>query len=58
VAIELSRVTAMMDRRADAPPTTLTGPGLLHIGTSWACWHSVSSWPSTVLPGPVAGLKQ
>ena len=24
----------MMDRRADAPPMTLTGPGLLHIGTS------------------------
>jgi maleylpyruvate isomerase len=34
VAIELSRVTAMMDRRADAPPMALTGPGLLHIGTS------------------------
>jgi maleylpyruvate isomerase len=34
VAIELSRVTAMMDRRADAPPMALTGPGLLHIGAS------------------------
>jgi maleylpyruvate isomerase len=34
VATELSRVTAVMDRRADAPPMTLTGPGMLHIGTS------------------------
>ena len=34
VAIELSRVSAVLDRRADAPPMALTGPGLLHIGTS------------------------
>lgn len=34
VAIELSRVTGFMDRRADAPPMTLTGPATLRIGTS------------------------
>lgn len=34
VATELSRVTALMDRRPDAPPMTLTGPGVLHIGSS------------------------
>jgi maleylpyruvate isomerase len=34
VAIELSQVTAMMDRRDDAPPMTLDGHGVLHIGTS------------------------
>jgi hypothetical protein len=33
VATELSRVTNMMDRRADAPPMTLTGLAMLHIGT-------------------------
>ena len=34
VATELSQVTARMDRRADAPPMTLAGHGMLHIGTS------------------------
>jgi maleylpyruvate isomerase len=34
VATELSQVTAWMDRRADAPPMTLAGHGMLHIGTS------------------------
>jgi maleylpyruvate isomerase len=34
VATELSRVTAAMDSRADAPPMALTGPGTLHIGIS------------------------
>lgn len=34
VADELSRVTSMMDRRADAPPMTLTGLAMLRIGTS------------------------
>jgi maleylpyruvate isomerase len=33
VATELSRVTAMMDGRADAPPMTLAEPARLHIGT-------------------------
>jgi maleylpyruvate isomerase len=26
--------------------------------SSWACWRYVSSWPSAVLPGTVAGLHQ
>ena len=30
---ELSQVTVRMDRRADAPPMTLAGHGMLHIGT-------------------------
>jgi maleylpyruvate isomerase len=34
VATELSQVTDRMDRRADAPPMTLAGHGVLHIGTS------------------------
>ena len=34
VATELSGVTALMDRRDDAPPMTLAGHGMLHIGTS------------------------
>jgi maleylpyruvate isomerase len=34
VATELSLVTVLMDRRADAPPMTLNGHGMLHIGTS------------------------
>jgi maleylpyruvate isomerase len=34
VATELSLVTALMDRRADAPPMTLADHGMLHIGTS------------------------
>jgi maleylpyruvate isomerase len=34
VATELSRVTGLMDRRADAPPMTLTGLAMLRIGTS------------------------
>ena len=34
VATELSRVTALMDRRDDVPPMTLVGHGMLHIGTS------------------------
>jgi maleylpyruvate isomerase len=34
VAIELPRVTGLMDRRADAPPMTLTGLATLRIGTS------------------------
>jgi maleylpyruvate isomerase len=34
VAAELSRVTGLMDRRADAPPMTLAGPARLRIGTS------------------------
>src|ERR1700735_1643743 len=34
VATELSGVTALMDRRDDAPPMTLAGHGILHIGTS------------------------
>jgi maleylpyruvate isomerase len=34
VATELSRVIVAMDRRADAPSMALTGPGMLHIGTS------------------------
>jgi len=34
VATELSVVTALMDRRADAPPMTLADHGMLHIGTS------------------------
>jgi maleylpyruvate isomerase len=34
VAMELSRVTALMDRRADAPPMTLTSSGALHVGSS------------------------
>jgi maleylpyruvate isomerase len=34
VATELPRVTGFMDRRADVPPMTLTGPGRLRIGTS------------------------
>jgi maleylpyruvate isomerase len=34
VATELSQVIAWMDRRADAPPMTLAGHGMLHIGTS------------------------
>jgi maleylpyruvate isomerase len=34
VATELCQVTARMDRRADAPPVTLAGHGMLHIGTS------------------------
>ena len=34
VATELSGVTALMDRRDDAPPVTLAGHGMLRIGTS------------------------
>jgi maleylpyruvate isomerase len=34
VAAELSRVTDLMDRRADAPPMTLAGPAVLRIGAS------------------------
>jgi len=34
VATELSLVTGLMDRRADAPPMTLADHGMLHIGTS------------------------
>jgi maleylpyruvate isomerase len=34
VAAELSQVTARMDRRADAPPMTLAGDGVLRVGTS------------------------
>jgi maleylpyruvate isomerase len=34
VATELSRVTGLMDRRADAPPMTLTGFATLRIRTS------------------------
>lgn len=30
---ELPRVTAMMNRRADAPPVTLTSAATLHVGT-------------------------
>ncbi len=33
-ATELSRVTALMNRRADAPPMILTCPAALHIDTS------------------------
>lgn len=33
VAAELSRVTGLMDRRADAPPMTLAGLAMLRIGT-------------------------
>ena len=36
IATELSRVTALMDRRADAPPMTLTGPATVRIGTTSA----------------------
>jgi maleylpyruvate isomerase len=34
VATELPQMTALMDRRADAPPMTLAGHGVLRIGTS------------------------
>jgi maleylpyruvate isomerase len=34
VAIDLPLVTALMDKRPDTPPMTLTGAALLHIGTS------------------------
>ena len=33
-ATELSRATSLMNRRADAPPMTLSPPTALHIGTS------------------------
>ena len=45
-ATELSRVTALMNHRADAPPMTLTGPTALHIGTS----------PPVDIAGPAAAL--
>jgi maleylpyruvate isomerase len=34
VAAELSRVTGQLDRRADAPSMTITGPATLRVGTS------------------------
>jgi maleylpyruvate isomerase len=34
VAMELSRVSAMMDSRADAPSMTLVGPAMLRVGTT------------------------
>ena len=43
---ELSRVTALMNRRADAPPMTLTCPTALHIGIS----------PPVDVTGPAAAL--
>jgi hypothetical protein len=33
-ATELAQVTALMDRRADAPPMTLTSPATLRIHTA------------------------
>ena len=45
-ATELSRVTALMNRRADAPPMTLTCPTALHIDTS----------PPVDITGPPAAL--
>ena len=45
-ATELSRVTALMNRRADAPPITLTCPTALHIDTS----------PPVDITGPPAAL--
>jgi len=45
-ATELSLVTARMNRRADAPPMTLTGPSALHINTS----------PPVDITGPPAAL--
>ena len=33
VSIELSGVADFMNRRPDAPPMTLTAPGMLHVGT-------------------------
>jgi maleylpyruvate isomerase len=46
VVTELSQVTAWMDSRADAPPMTLAGQGLLHIGTR----------PPVDVTGPPAAL--
>jgi maleylpyruvate isomerase len=43
---ELSRVTALMNRRADAPPMILTCPTALHLGTS----------PPVDITGPAAPL--
>ena len=45
-ATELSRVTALMNRRADAPPMTLTRATVLHIGTS----------PPVDITGPATAL--
>jgi maleylpyruvate isomerase len=46
VAAQLSQVTDLLDRRADAPPMTLTSLTMLQIGTS----------PSVTVTGPSAAI--
>jgi maleylpyruvate isomerase len=65
VATELSRVTDLMDRHADAPPMTLTGLAMLRIRTSppvdvtgprprcWPGWPvavTAAAWTRTARP--------